>query len=1064
MSCLWFRVLLLAVSLAEAPLPLLAPGSRVEGELSEVQAFRIEAKGRPLLVTVEERGINVALALQGPSGQPLGPVSTAREREGTETWLIEGEGEHRLEVRRDVFGAPKGRFLLQVEELPSATPGERRRIEAERLMTEAGLLLVQDTGEARQKALGLYSKALAHWRDLGRKPEEARTLFRLAYLHLDLGDAQSTLDRLQEALPLYQASGDRARESDALTYIGLAQKSLGRNREAIATFERSLEIRRDRGDRWGDAVTSQNICLIRLHLSEWREAIRCYERILPLMEEAGESSAEALNGIGAAYSHLGEPGKAEEHIRRALEQKRLFKERAGEAAMLHNLAVLFADQDELGEALTYYLESLQVFRTLGNREWEARALSNLGGAYLDFGEPRRALELFQEALPIRRELKERRGEEHTLRRLGQAQEALGDLPAAMESYGKALKIAEEISDRTGEALAVGLLAQGHLRAGDLRRALELFHRSADLQSTLENRAGLAFARQRIGEIEAGLGEPEKAVIILREVLDQRLLLGDPTGQADTLASLAMVERQRGRLQPALEHAEEAIRLVESVRATVADPALRASFLASRRRAFDLAIGLRMELGHAEEALALSERSRARSLLDMLQEARTGVREGLPPDLREREQSLALRFSRNARKLRSKISDEERAALRRELASLLTEADRLEDEKRRRNPRYAVLNRPPLDAAGIRALLEPDTVLLEYTLGEERSFLWLVTPQKVESFTLPGRVEIEDAARRSYEDIRSLEKKDPEAHKALSQLLFGKIADRLHCRRLVIVADGALHYIPFAVLPDPEDPSGKTPLVAGHEIVSLASASVLDVQRRVLARPRRTQKSVALLADPVFNGADDRLPKAVPGAPPAPAAPWGRLAASGTEARAIAKLLPPGQVFLALGPKASRATALSGELAGYRVVHFATHGMVESEVPRSSFLALSMLDEKRQPLEGSLGLSDIYNLKLEADLVVLSGCDTALGREIRGEGLMGLTQGFLYAGGERVMASLWRVQDRATAELMIRFYTALFKQELPPAAALRSAQLSIRSDPRWQDPYYWAPFVLQGDWR
>jgi CHAT domain-containing protein len=190
----------------------------------------------------------------------------------------------------------------------------------------------------------------------------------------------------------------------------------------------------------------------------------------------------------------------------------------------------------------------------------------------------------------------------------------------------------------------------------------------------------------------------------------------------------------------------------------------------------------------------------------------------------------------------------------------------------------------------------------------------------------------------------------------------------------------------------------------------------------------------------------------------------RLPATGREAESIAKLLPPDQVFLALGARASRRTALRGDLSKHRTVHFATHGMIHADTPRLSFLALSMFDEKGQSQEGVFGLSDIFNLELQADLVVLSGCETALGREIRGEGLMGLTQGFFYAGAERVMASLWRVEDRATAEFMTRFYRAMLTDGLPPAAALRSAQRSIRGEPAWQDPYYWAPFVLQGDWR
>ncbi|HVG06697.1 MAG TPA: CHAT domain-containing tetratricopeptide repeat protein [Thermoanaerobaculia bacterium] len=1047
---------------------LAAPALPVDQELAGggAQTFEIEAKGQPVLITVEQDGINVALGLFGPSGKPLGTMDTATERAGSETWLIEEQGQYRLEVRSVMAGAPKGRFLLRVEELPATSP---ERIEAERLMTEAGILFTQKAGEAQERALTLYTEALAHWRALGRKREEARALFRLAVVHQRLGKAQPMLDLLHEALPLFNSLGDRAREADVLTYMGLALWKLGRYQEAIASNERSLEIRRAQKDRWGEAVTAQNLCLIRLNLSEWREAIRCYERLLPLLEEVGEPDAEAFNGLGGAYGGLGEPRKARELYNRSLEKRRALNDWKEAAKVLNNLAVLSVDQDDLGQALIDYGQALEAVRKVGDREWGARVLSNLGAAYLDIGEPQRALDLLSEALPIRRELGDRRGEVATLLLLGQAHERLGDVAAALEPYGRALQIAREMGDRAGEAFALGQLGQGYLGAGDLHRALDLLTRSAALHRSLENRAGLANVLQQTGETEARLGQREKALATLREALGLRRESGEPSTQAETLGSLARVERGLGRLQDAVAHAEEAVGLVESARARVADPGLRASVLGSRRHAFDLAIGLRMGLGQAEAALALSERARARSLLDLLREARNEIREGIPAELREREATLAYQLGRNARELRASSSQDKHAQLKSEQAGLLAEAERLEDQIRRSNPRYAALDQPPLDAAAIRGLLDRDTVLLEYTLGEERSFLWLVAPDRVESFELPGRAVIEAAASRSYEDVRKLEKKDAGAHRELSRILFGQVADRLHCLRLVIVADGVLQYIPFATLPDPEDPAGSEPLLIGHEIVSLPSASVLDVQRRVLAVRPRAEKAVAILADPVFSTSDSRLPRLPnPGAgrSPSPGAAerFQRLAGTGREARAIAELIDPGQVFLALGARASRATALSGDLAGYRAVHFATHGRIDPETPRLSFLALSMFDEKGQPQEGSLSLSDVYNLELDADLVVLSGCETALGREIRGEGLMGLTQGFFYAGAERVMASLWLVEDRATAELMSRFYRAMLKNRLPPAAALRSAQLSIRGDPRWQDPFYWAPFVLQGDWR
>jgi CHAT domain-containing protein len=191
---------------------------------------------------------------------------------------------------------------------------------------------------------------------------------------------------------------------------------------------------------------------------------------------------------------------------------------------------------------------------------------------------------------------------------------------------------------------------------------------------------------------------------------------------------------------------------------------------------------------------------------------------------------------------------------------------------------------------------------------------------------------------------------------------------------------------------------------------------------------------------------------------------GRLLSTGYEAEAIAALVPEGQRLVARGFDANRSTLLAADLRRYRYIHFATHGLVDSRYPGLSALALSQFDAQGTPQNGFLRLNDIYNLDLNAEVVVLSACETALGRDIRGEGLIGLTQGFLYAGARTLVASLWQVPDRATAELMTLFYTHLLQDDLPPAAALRRAQITIAAERRWSDPYYWSGFVLVGDWR
>jgi CHAT domain-containing protein len=278
---------------------------------------------------------------------------------------------------------------------------------------------------------------------------------------------------------------------------------------------------------------------------------------------------------------------------------------------------------------------------------------------------------------------------------------------------------------------------------------------------------------------------------------------------------------------------------------------------------------------------------------------------------------------------------------------------------------------------------------------------------------------------------------------LSRLLLDPVEDRLARRRLLVVADGVLHYIPFATLP-----VAGMPLVAGHEIVTLPSASTAVVLRERRAGRRQAPAGVAVLADPVF--------KVGSGFP--------RLPFSRQEAEGILALVPAGRRLELLGFAASREAVLGGGLAGYRYVHFATHGILDTAYPELSGLVLSLVDRAGRPENGFLRAHEIADLRLAADLVVLSSCRTALGREIRGEGLVGLTQAFLDAGAEGVLVSLWPVEDRATAELMRRFYKGMLRENLSPPAALRRAQLSLSQERDWQAPSYWAGFALQGEWR
>jgi CHAT domain-containing protein len=305
---------------------------------------------------------------------------------------------------------------------------------------------------------------------------------------------------------------------------------------------------------------------------------------------------------------------------------------------------------------------------------------------------------------------------------------------------------------------------------------------------------------------------------------------------------------------------------------------------------------------------------------------------------------------------------------------------------------------------------------------------------------------------------------------LSEMLLGPVAKRMAGKRILVVADGALQYLPFAALPVPGGRGEPVPMVVEHEIVSLPSASVLAVLRRETKGRKPPGKAVAVLADPVFEPDDPRLRAAASQALSDSDARRGdrpsfpRLAATRQEADAILAMAAKGMTLRAIDFDASRATAMSPELAQYRIVHFATHGVFDNENPGLSGIILSMFDERGQARDGFLRLHDIYGLRLPAELVVLSACNTALGKQVRGEGLVGIVRGFMYAGAKRVVASLWKVDDEATGELMSRFYLEMLREHQSPAAALRQAQLALWRQNRWRPPFYWAAFVLQGEWR
>jgi len=573
--------------------------------------------------------------------------------------------------------------------------------------------------------------------------------------------------------------------------------------------------------------------------------------------------------------------------------------------------------------------------------------------------------------------------------------------------------------------------------------------------------------------------------------------------------MAQLEANRGNFAAAHKLIERAIDTIESVRTNLKSQQLRTSFLASVRKYYELDIDILMQLhqqkpsdGFAADALQVSEKGRARSLLELLREARAEISRGADPQLIERERTLRRTIAEKAelqvRMLSRQHTDDQEQAAAKDIEALTTEYDQVQMRIRQTSPRYAALVEPStLSVAAIqKQVVDQNTVLLEYALGEKKSYVWAITPDSFKTFELPGRAAIEQQAKRFYqlltergENVPSetlaqrnqrlahAETDYPQVASNLSRMLLAPLAAELKQKRVVIVAEGVLQYLPFSALPEPGTEGAEQPLIINHEVVTLPSASVLAVLREEFGNRKPASNAVAVFADPVFSPSDSRLTRA--GRSSVEEAAFAdarrsvsaagldslvRLRFSRQEAEDIARLAGDKRKLKALDFSANRAMVTDARLSDYRIVHFATHGIINSQYPDLSGVVLSLVDEQGKPQNGFLRLYDIYKLKLNADLVVLSACQTALGKEINGEGLVGLTRGFMYAGAPRVVASLWRIDDRATADIMRRFYEGMLKDGLPPAAALRAAQVSMVRDKRWQSPHYWAAFTLQGEWR
>ena len=854
-------------------------------------------------------------------------------------------------------------------------------------------------------------------------------------------------EELDEIAQFHAKRGEKYHEALALNDIGIAYYQEGRFDDALRLFRRTVPLYDQLQEKPRQAQVLQNIAVVEYELGRYSEAIAHYRDVLTLIrkEDGPTLFATILNNSGAAKWAMGD----------------------------HDGALR-----DLGEALSGTKEAQ-------NKYTEASALHNIGLVYDSLGDQDRALDFYQQALRLRDSTIDPSRRMRLLRAIGNILRERGKLEEALAMHREAITLAVAPSARARVSLEI---ARDLGELGRTRQALQqldpILKPAAPADEVIRARALAIRGRYTPSSSPDSAAERD-----LRNAIATFQRYELPVDEFDAWLVLAQGRHQRGASDSALAAVDKALDLAEEVRLQSANPELRATLMQPLRPAFDLKIEMLAERYFASAgksaarekiarlALATAERSRSRALADF-QNLDVNAPD-VPPELIQQRRSIyrelaARRFGLAASIERKGTDDAYVKAISSEIALLRRQLDEIDARIGAASSKTATRVGAPglIDTQGLPA----DTSVVEYWLGKEAAFAWVVTRDSTTLTRLDATTTITEAARTFYEALRNFGSVQEERRLTLGaqlhELIVQPLAQQLLAsRRLVFVPDGALHYIPFAALRTGSASDGKF-LIETHDIAGAPSLGML-LNRPATRHEESAPRQMLVVADPVYALDDLRLATNSKPATQERAGTWpfsllmrgadgesplARLPGSAREAATIASVFPQGSVDRLEGFAATRDRFLNAGLGRYQFIHIATHAIADSEVPQASALVLSRYDNHSQQVDGRVLAADFVNVQLNAETFVLSACDTAMGKNISGEGLMGLRYVVLARGARAVVASMWPVADQVSAELMARFYRTLLQEHLRVAPALSDAmRASIKG--RFKDPGLWAAYAL-----
>lgn len=988
-------------------------------------------------------------------------------------------------------------LILSVAWLPGGTEAQG---ETEVLNREGDELVT--SLEERQATVAILLTASEAARNNADLVKAARYLNRAGRLQLRLAQPQVALKTYQEALNLI-GDGDPPTRIASLNGVAAAYTYVRNCHDALSFTNQAIDLSTQTNDNAGKAQALLTLSDCE-NAENQMQALKTAQDALELWKSVNNKwgIAKTYSAIGYYQLTLQNLPESQQNHEAALAIWRELKIPYEEAQALINLGFVEYRRAEWQSAISFLMQGQSLLDPNGYPFEMGQITISLGEIFTETGLPDAAIINLQQAANYFAQSKDNLGTVVVSLDMGKALYLAGKYDEATTTLKTTITDAEKINEPNIVGWCNEILGQVYLALNEPATALVHFEIALRTFEKSSRVMEAARVRARMGQVYAIQKNFEKANSFYSSALKTFRVLTDRLNESATLYALGQLKLDQNDLDTAGEYLRQSIDVTEDIRRTPTSSDLTVAFSATMHERYEQYIDCLMRkkaLRSADElaidAFELSERSRARSLKELLQATQMGVIPGVDPVLGKKEQSirqsLAVKENYKISLLSRKYDVAELKRLDAEISQLQNQYQEVVDTLGKQFSAFERLRRAQswdLRKIQDQVIGNDETVLLEYSIGPHYSYAWAVTRNGIVSYELPSEDVITDAAQKVYSLISvapdsNTDAKLRRASDELSRLILAPLAKSLDKRRIILVADDVLNYIPFQILPS--KPGNSELLIDTHEIVNAPSATILGELRDETQNRKPALKKLVAFGNPVFtsnyaqvigaNGNEliadlhpenDRWRHALRDIEvnadtldPTNIQP---LFYTTRELRNLLEIAGSDSLILT-GFDASRETLTNTDLTQYAILHFATHGVLDPRNPENSGLFLSMVNRKAQKQNGFIGLQDIYALNARVDLVVLSACRTGLGKEAKGEGLIGVTRGFMHAGASSAVASLWSVDDEATSELMKDFYSNMLQKNMTPAAALQEAQKTIRKNPRWSAPYYWAAFTFQGDY-